>query len=255
MTNNQVNWVNAQENKRANLANEEIKREQNAITQSHNVMDEAIRVASNRITEGHYVRQDAETNRSNLANEALKGRQMDISEYEAQTNRYNAKTNRLNYNVNKRNAATNEKNAETNLINAHANVLNAYTNQRNANTNAFVAETGRLQYGESVRHNLAEEGIKSEANRINETYNTEKVRQTDYINSVNAVYMQNQISNANKQTSSNVENQAADTAVKHSTVPLNEARTKESKSKKILNYTDVIENITDVVTGWANLLK
>lgn len=84
-------------------------------------------------------RQIKETERHNLAGEALSQEQNRIAWHQAESARMNADTNRLNYAVNAYNADTNRMNAETNRLNYQVNAWNAQTNAQNAATNAYLA--------------------------------------------------------------------------------------------------------------------
>lgn len=84
-------------------------------------------------------RQIKETERHNLANEALGQEQNRIAWHQAESARMNSETNRMNYAVNAYNADTNRMNAETNRLNYQVNAWNAQTNAQNAATNAYLA--------------------------------------------------------------------------------------------------------------------
>lgn len=110
MTELQIQFYEAQEAKRHNIAQEALTSWYNQATAATNQMN-------------------AETNRLNY-----------------NVNAANAETNRQNMLVNRRNAETNAANAQTNYNNMLVNRQNAQTNQQNADTNAFNAATNRLNY-------------------------------------------------------------------------------------------------------------
>lgn len=110
MTELQIQFYEAQEAKRHNIAQEALTSWYNQATAATNQMN-------------------AETNRMNFG-----------------VNAANAETNRQNMLVNRQNATTNAANAQTNYNNMLVNRQNAQINQQNANTNAFNAATNRLNY-------------------------------------------------------------------------------------------------------------
>lgn len=110
MTELQIQFYEAQEAKRHNIAQEALTSWYNKVTAATNQMN-------------------AETNRMNFG-----------------VNAANAETNRQNMLVNRQNAETNAANAQTNYNNMLVNRQNAQTNQQNADTNAFNAATNRLNY-------------------------------------------------------------------------------------------------------------
>lgn len=110
MTELQIQFYEAQEAKRHNIAQEALTRWYNQATAATNQMN-------------------AETNRLNFG-----------------VNAANAETNRHNMLINSRNADTNAANAQTNYNNMLVNRQNAQINQQNADTNAFNAATNRLNY-------------------------------------------------------------------------------------------------------------
>lgn len=166
---------------RHNLATERLDNATLSETQRTNMANEGIRAQSNAITAGHYGRMDAETYRTNVANEGIKSNMNAITmahylrqdteasthnrNVEAETNRSNLANERNTALANKvqdkwvtgklnegqqnvaianRNADTNAANATTNARNADIAGRNADINQQNANTRIAEAVTGGI---------------------------------------------------------------------------------------------------------------
>lgn len=131
MTDLQIQYYKANEDKRHNLATEALTNWINRATAATNQMN----AETNRLNYGVNAA-NAETNRNNML----------INSRNADTNAANSQINYYNMLVNRANADTNRINANTNVFNANTNRMNANTNRMNANTNAFNAQTNRLNY-------------------------------------------------------------------------------------------------------------
>lgn len=146
MTELQIQFYQAQEQKRHNLAQEEITRWYNEASAATNQMN-------------------AETNRLNFG-----------------VNAFNARTNQQNMLVNRRNADTNAANAQTNYNNMLVNRQNANINQQNADTNAYNAATNRLNYSVNMA-NAVTNLFNAQTNRQNAQIQKDRL-ELDRLNSV-----------------------------------------------------------------------
>lgn len=124
MTELQIQFYEAQEAKRHNLAQEALTNWYNRASAATNQMN----AETNRMNFGVNAA-NAETNRQNML----------VNRYNADTNAANAQTNYNNMLVNRQNAQINQQNADTNAFNAQTNRLNYTVNLANAQTNMFNA--------------------------------------------------------------------------------------------------------------------
>lgn len=133
MTELQIQFYQAQEQKRHNIAQEQITRWYNEASAATNQMN----AETNRLNFGV----NAFNARTNQQNMLVNSRNADTNAANAQTNYYNMLVNRQNANINQQNADTNAFNAATNRLNYSVNVANAMTNLFNAQTNRQNAQT------------------------------------------------------------------------------------------------------------------
>lgn len=205
MTTNQINYWTLQESKRANqareretnranLANEEIKREQNRIAESYNVgflsnqrstIDETSRAnqAKEKELNRHQLVTEAQTDTSN----AIQRQKLGIDQQNADTNRFNSRisawnaatnanslleTNRANLASEQIRQQTLEEQSRHNIQLESIDRLNSLLghtdksttndiNSRNADTSEFNAQTNRKEQEETRRSNLVREYLDS----------------------------------------------------------------------------------------------
>lgn len=152
MTDLQIQFYKASEEKRHNLASEALTSWFNQATAATNQMN----AETNRLNYGVNAA-NAETNRANMlinrqnadtnaANAQTNYYNMLVNRTNAETNRMNADTNAYNAQTNRLNYTVNKQNADTNRLNYMVNKQNADTNARNAAINFYNAETQRKRY-------------------------------------------------------------------------------------------------------------
>lgn len=254
MTQNQIRFQELQESRRSNLANEEIKRESNRITQSHYQGDEAIRSRSNDIsaeanliTQGHYQRMDSETVRSNKAKEKLTSEQNKIASRNADTNALNAETNKGNLKVNQQLANIRGYEAETGRMNVAVNQQNANTNLLNAQENIRHNKTNEI---ETHRTNVVNEQLTAQRNTAQTQYWVDSIQNDAYINSANAAHKQAEISEIGKESSRRDKQTKAEVELKESQTDLNKAKKAESITKSVDQGTNALTRVSEEVRKW-----
>lgn len=245
MTRNQIMYQQHLETKRSNLAQEALTSLRDSRSYQLGLGNLAEMSRHNQVFENETARHNRATEAQALESLGIQRQKVQVDAFNAETNRYNADTNRLNAQV--------------------------YRDMQT--TQQYDAETRRLSYGESVRHNKASEGLGysqlAEARRHNVAseglqaqYQGEMMRHnraSEAVDFSNArARMQDAATNA-KVARTQARRLQLDQSIGQSTIGLNEARKSQVETQTGYygqeNVRAWIGTGTDVANAGSNMLR
>lgn len=238
MTQNQIRWQEHLEQKRHNLKTESQTDVAQLETTRHNVADESIRRDTNAINDSHFRRSDAETAYHNRITEAENERHNRASEYGTLYSadmHYAASTDSAAIS-----AAATRYAAAANAAVGYANVAELATHNRAQERVAVYNAWANRDYQQGTLENQA---------YSNETNRRSQESRAGLEASQSLLYQQQNLTEQRKQS-----NLDAQTQYYNSSVNLNDEKARTERSQRWKNYSDTVENYVSVLGDGANLL-